>query len=701
MLSFILTLYANPNLPRNIVDIFVTFFDNFLKSILVPQIEKDIFKVLESENISEFGKREIKRCLNGYSEICNPVNSESKRVSLLKCKGLVDFEKVSIGVTLVDMFSNGKNKLAVKELTGVCIPLKHSLKCFLEIPGLFNKIVDYIQRLQTETNVISNIIQASLWKVKYASLRLSAFQLGFIVLPLYIFYDDLECGNAFGSHAGVNKFGAVYVMLACLPPEIASRLSSIIFSSLFNSSDVKESTDAKVFKNLIDELNDLRKTGITINVNGVVKRVKFQLILLLGDNLGLNTVLGFVTSFRSHFYCRICQCSSKETDVLTTENESKLRTINNYKTDLQLSNFSKTGIKEECAFHRVDGYNMDNVTVDLLHDWLEGVLMYVFNRLIRTFLEKGYFSLSELNARLKNFNYGSDNLNKPPPIKMEKLYSKQDLKMSAAEMLILVRYFGLIIGDKIPVGDNHYELYIYLAELNDIFFSQNITKDDSIILKEKIQFLLEAYKKYYGSLKPKMHFLTHYPKLLLKNGPFVNFWGARFESSHKSVKSTVTSTSNKQNLKKTVAMKQCFIMCKVMHDLQFEESIILESQATDNLNVKLYFSDAIKNSLCTYYKKVSIEGIPYKIGTFLVLKPEPNEVENQFGKIIDIVRCEEKIYFYFEIFKEFTFDRHVHAYMVENFGKKKLIEFSDLPRLPAVMCIKIKNTIYVISKSDL
>lgn len=61
-----------------------------------------------------------------------------------------------------------------------------------------------------------------------------------IVLPLYIFFDDLEVGNPLGSHAGTNKFGIVYASIACLPPHIASKLNNIIFSTIFHAEDKKK-----------------------------------------------------------------------------------------------------------------------------------------------------------------------------------------------------------------------------------------------------------------------------------------------------------------------------------------------------------------------------------------------------------------------------------------------------------------------------
>ena len=103
--------------------------------------------------------------------------------------------------------------------------------------------------------MISNILQANLWITKYAKKCTSDY----IILPLYLFFDDIEVGNPLGSHAGVNKFGVLYVSLACLPPHLASKLNTIIFSTIFHTSDKKRTDNESAFKHIIDEINYLQK----------------------------------------------------------------------------------------------------------------------------------------------------------------------------------------------------------------------------------------------------------------------------------------------------------------------------------------------------------------------------------------------------------------------------------------------------------
>lgn len=71
------------------------------------------------------------------------------------------------------------------------------------------------------------------------------------------------------------------------------------------------SNDA-VFAPLITELLSLQENGIIVHVQNEEKTVYFQLASLLGDNLGMNSILGFSESFSSNSCCRFCKIEKKK-----------------------------------------------------------------------------------------------------------------------------------------------------------------------------------------------------------------------------------------------------------------------------------------------------------------------------------------------------------------------------------------------------
>lgn len=85
---------------------------------------------------------------------------------------------------------------------------------------------------------------------------------------------------------------------------------------------------------------------------------------------------------------------------MCAEDKSKLRTKQNYKQDVQEADISKSRVKERCAFNKVNGFHFtENVTVDIMHDVLEGVAIYIMSSIIYTFVfeKKIYFTVSNYN----------------------------------------------------------------------------------------------------------------------------------------------------------------------------------------------------------------------------------------------------------------------------------------------------------------
>lgn len=209
IITFILLLYGDPNLPRKIIDVVIAFINNFMREVFIPSLKNDILTILEKENIGDYSLMEIKTCFNKYGKIFETVDTEAKIFQLLKKRGLVDCEEFVVGNTFVEKIKNNDTILVQEKIYGVFISLRKSLKLFLEIPGLFVQILDYTKMLNKESLIITNIMQATLWKNKYCEKFVDT-----IVLPLYLFYDDLEVGNVLGSHKGTNKFAAIYVTIA-------------------------------------------------------------------------------------------------------------------------------------------------------------------------------------------------------------------------------------------------------------------------------------------------------------------------------------------------------------------------------------------------------------------------------------------------------------------------------------------------------
>lgn len=272
----------------------------------------------------------------------------------------------------------------------------------------------YVNELLSKNDFLENFCQGALWKEKIQNVTNKT------VLPLFFYFDDFEVGNALGSHSGDQKLGAVYVSLPFLPIKYKTQLENIFLFMLFKSNDRKKYGN-DIFISIVKEINFLREFGITFNISD---KLYFDIGLIVGDNLGLNSMLGFVESFSSTYFCRFCKTPKFLTNTQILENNTALRNKNNYQNDLTVNNASLTGIKENSIFNQIKDFHVtENYSVDIMHDMLEGVCIYDLSFLLKKLIfEFELFSVNTLNSIISTFDYGTHFIsNKPPLINEAKL----------------------------------------------------------------------------------------------------------------------------------------------------------------------------------------------------------------------------------------------------------------------------------------
>ena len=96
----------------------------------------------------------------------------------------------------------------------------------------------------------------------------------------------------------------------------------------------------------------------------------------------------------------------------------------------------------------------------------------------------------------------------------------------------MLKYLPLTIGDKIPEGDEHFELLLHLSEMVDLTFCTRFTPGMVSYMKAFIADHLTMFVKLYGTqvtLKPKHHFLVHLPTIVLKSGPLIGMSCLKYE----------------------------------------------------------------------------------------------------------------------------------------------------------------------------
>ena len=161
IISFILILYGDPVYPRKIVQVVVHFMDHFIRKVYLPSLKSEILEILEKGCKDDLCSDEIEQCFMKYSNVFKPVATEHKRFKLLRKKGFFEYEEFIIGEKFSEKLVESEVRLVPEFIYGVYVPLRKTLKLFLEIPGMFDQILDYIKKLSQESYVITNILQGN------------------------------------------------------------------------------------------------------------------------------------------------------------------------------------------------------------------------------------------------------------------------------------------------------------------------------------------------------------------------------------------------------------------------------------------------------------------------------------------------------------------------------------------------------------
>lgn len=130
------------------------------------------------------------------------------------------------------------------------------------------------------------------------------------MVPYFLYVDDFEVINPLGSHS--SSILGIYYSFPSAPEVLRSDLNNIFVAALFKSKDIKDIGHDKCFNHLVEEINELQSIGIHLTLNQKQFKIKFVLGLIIEDNLGVNTVLGFARSFSSNYFCRFCISEKRE-----------------------------------------------------------------------------------------------------------------------------------------------------------------------------------------------------------------------------------------------------------------------------------------------------------------------------------------------------------------------------------------------------
>lgn len=457
-----------------------------------------------------------------------------------------------------------------------------------------------------------------------------------------IYYDDIEVVNPLGTKTGTHKLAQFYFSIVDLPGSLNSSPQNMFFLASVKSADMKSSGSNAVMKPIIDELKELSEVGIIIQD----KLLHVYLCQIVGDNLGLHTLLGFSEGFTANYPCRRCKMHRNECHEKVKEDLSKLRTMTNYRTDLNVDSLSSTGLKFESILNELPYFHVThNVSFDIMHDLLGGVVPDFLRHMLNRLIEEKLTDLNQINHRIESFNYGPHySKTKPTFFKAGFLKGEVLSNQYSSQVSCLLICLPFIIGDLIPEGYVIWEMFILLREIYNLLMSVTITEGQIIELDSYISEFLTCYKAVFNlHLKPKHHHLLHYGESIRKIGPLKQFWSMIHEARHKFFKNVLNAAGNFKNVPKTISYRyQLSLAYRLLstdnifsQDIKIHDSNIIESFDTVHANIIRPFLKLSEQALIETMDRITMNNNEYKIGSIVVYKLKELVL---FGKIVKIFK---------------------------------------------------------------
>jgi len=258
---------------------------------------------------------------------------------------------------------------------------------------------------------------------------------------------------------------------------------------------------------------------------------------------------------------------------------------------------SEFGIKSNSPFNQLSFFHVcqPGLPPCLGHDLFEGIVSCDLSLLIGHVVEEKHFNYRQLNRCKDQFSYqGNDAQDKPADVSP----GSRRLSGHAVQNWCFLRLLPLLIGDRIrnPCENAAWQLVLQLREIVELICAPAITTDQvaylKILIEEYIYFRRQLFPN--EPLKPKHHYLLHYPELITHFGPLIRLWTLRFESKHTFFKRCARKLHNFKNICRTVAERHQLFQAYLSAGEMFQPSVLLDKEMTFYVND---YSDKIQEAV--------------------------------------------------------------------------------------------------------
>ena len=214
---------------------------------------------------------------------------------------------------------------------------------------------------------------------------------------------------------------------------------------------------------------------------------------------------------------------------------------------------------------------------------------------------------------------------------------------------------------------------------------------------------IELYQADGGDLKPKAHYIRHYPILINKFGPL--FKTLRFESKNGQMKTFLNNNKNRKNICFSLAKKHQMLMYltykkKFMleHEVRMIGSFETSLECLPN-SERILIENTVNvqdDRMFIQGKAVCYEGHRYSTGEVVVLAFL--EDEYVFGKIMKSFIIDSVVYLMCNVLVTNHFSSHLHAYAVEESDTGRFVRINDLLDYHPLALYMIDSKFYTVMR---
>jgi hypothetical protein len=282
-------------------------------------------------------------------------------------------------------------------------------------------------------------------------------------------------------------------------------------------------------------------------------KIRGAVLVACGDTPAYNYLGGFKEGVGGAF--RRCWCCLASADDISSHHFNSMeffeRTKENHlhycnlieQDDFNVAGFSTTyRINRRSILNELPFFDVTKcLPFDIMHTFFDGVAYLCLNELFKHSVDN-LIPLDETNASIVQY---SSVQSKPALIvRNGGPGSNFCLKQKASQMISLVKYLPLAIGDIYPSDDQHWNCFVLFWAVCYLSLLFEITQEDVGQMQWMVEAFLQSFSALYSgyiNFTPKMHQMVHFHEQMTRFGPLRNTWCMRIEAKNKQIKGYVTN----------------------------------------------------------------------------------------------------------------------------------------------------------------